>query len=548
SSQEHFTDEQLQRLTRALGSIRRLRGIRDRVGLSELIERTLAETGLGAVELTQFAGRQSSANLTKLTDLARSFEQRGAFSLREFISYLSDLVLQEPREGLADVFEEGADVVKLMTVHSAKGLEWPIVVVPDLGRNPSGRSGPVRVSPELGVVPKIEAEDGSRCWGAVGEIIHARIGEREEAERRRLLYVALTRARDMLLLSSVLEFAGKDDDRRLSAGYWLTWITEGLALDCTSVEDGDEIVGDDWCVRVSVPGPEAAEVEGRWLGEGRSDRAIIAEARAREPAPLPERVRPVEPAAMPPEHLSVTALQCYRDCPRRFCLRYIHGLAEEPGGGDWLHGLSSARRGDVAHRMLEIVGRGGPDDGSLDDALDEAIGSGALATRITAEERNNVECAVRWLIEEARLDDGTRVYDRWIAQARRLRTEAKFVAPLAGTRIEGTIDALAEREDGAWRVIDYKTGRMTAEKRDAWSFQVGLYCAAVQAITGTLPEDAAVVLLDARQILRLDPRVIAPDALEGAGAVIDAVSSGSFPCRSDCRPEACGLAYACELA
>ena len=546
-AQARLSGEQLQRLARALRTIQRLRAIRDRVGISELIERMLVETGLGAVELTQFAGRQSAANLAKLTDLARSFEGRGAFSLREFIAYLSDLVLQEPREGLADVFEESADVVKLMTVHGAKGLEWPIVVVPDLGRDPRGNSGPVRVSPELGVVPRLEAEDGSRGWGAVGEIIHARIGEREEAERRRLLYVALTRARDMLLLSSALEFAGKDDDRRLSAGYWLTWIAEGLALDCTTVEDGQEIAGDDWCVRVSVPA-EAPDTEGRWIGEGRADHAVIAEAQAREPEPLPDRVLRVDPAAQPPGHLSVTALQCYRDCPRRFELRYVRGLTEEPGDGDWLHALSAARRGDVAHRVLEIVGRGGPGDGSLDHAIDEAIGTGALATRITAEERRNIERGVRWLIEDARLEDGTPLYDRWVAQARRLRAEAKFVAPLADLQIEGTIDALIEGADGSWRVLDYKTGRMSDAKRDAWSFQVGLYCAAVEAITGSLPVDAAVVLLDAQQVLRLDPATVAPDALAKAQAVIEGARSGSFPCVTECSEHACGLAYACELA
>ncbi|MFW6437403.1 MAG: UvrD-helicase domain-containing protein, partial [Armatimonadota bacterium] len=545
--QAHISDEQLERLTRAEETIRRLRGMRDRVGISELIERMLTETGFGAVELTQFAGRQSAANLAKLTDLARSFEGRGAFSLREFIAYLSDLVLQEPREGLADVFEEGADVVKLMTVHAAKGLEWPIVVVPDLGRDPRGNSGSVRISPELGVVPKVEADDGSQSWGAVGEIIHARIGEREEAERRRLLYVALTRARDMLLLSSALEFAGKDDDRRLSAGYWLTWIAEGLAFDCTCVEDGQEIAGDDWCVRVRVP-DEAPEIGGRWIGEGRSDRAIIAEAQAREPAPLPDRVLPVDPAARMPRHLSVTALQCYRDCPRRFELRYVRGLTEKPGDGDWLHGLPAARRGDVAHRVLEIVGRGGPGDGSLDNALDEAIGSGALATRITDEERSRIERAVRWMIEDATLEDGTPLYDRWVAQARRLRAEAKFVAPLAGLQIEGTIDALIEGADGSWRVLDYKTGRMSDEKRDAWSFQVGLYCAAVETITGNLPVDAAVILLDAQRVLRLDPRVVAPAALEETRRVLQGVRDGSFAAKADCNEHACGLAYACELA
>ncbi|MGI5816598.1 MAG: UvrD-helicase domain-containing protein [Armatimonadota bacterium] len=546
-AQERIAEEQHARIRHARETIGRLRALRDRVGLSELIERMLAETGLGAVELTQFAGRQSAANLAKLTDLARSFEQRGAFSLREFITYLGELVLQEPREGLADVFEEGADVVKLMTVHGAKGLEWPIVVVPDLGRSLPVSRDQVRVSPALGVVPPMESEDGGTRWGAVGESLRATEALHDEAERRRLLYVALTRARDMLILSSALEFAGSEDDRRLSAGYWLTWLTKGLGLDCTVVEDRQEIRGGDWCARVSVPSAEATESEGRRLGEGRADLSILREATARDAAPLPDRVLAVELAAVPPDHLSVSALQCYRVCPRRFYLRHVLGLAEAPGDGDWLHGLSAVRRGDVAHRVLEIVGRGGLDDGAIATALDEAIGSGALAIRVTDHERRGIERAVRWFIEDATLDDDAPIYHDWIARAGRLRAEVQFTAPLAGAQIEGTIDALAEDSRGAWRILDYKTGKPTQQARDAYRFQVGLYCAAVREVAGSIPVDAAIVLLDAAKVVRVEPEEAAAQALEEAERVIEAVGRGAFPCADACAGDACRLAYACQL-
>jgi RecB family exonuclease len=251
---------------------------------------------------------------------------------------------------------------------------------------------------------------------------------------------------------------------------------------------------------------------------------------------------------MPLEHLPVTALQCFRDCPRRFYLRYVLGLAEKPGEGDWLHGLSAPRRGDVAHRVLEIVGRGGLSDGSVEEALNEAIGSGALATRITSGEREKIARTARWFIEEARLDDGAPIYEQWLAGAARLRAEAEFVAPLAGTRIEGKIDALAEDADGAWRVLDYKTGKPGGDKRGAYRFQLGLYCAAVEAITGRMPVDAAVVLLEAGEILRLDPPAAVADALAEARVAIEAIREGAFARHGDCPARHCGLAYACQLA
>ncbi len=544
--QAHFDEEQLRRIRVAHETIDRLREIRDRVGLSELVERMLAETGLGAVELTQFSGRQSAANLTKLTDLARSFEGRGAFSLREFIGYLSDLVVQEPREGLADVYEEGEDVVKLMTVHAAKGLEWPIVVVPDLGRSLRGSGGTVQVSSRLGVVPRVEAEDGRTSWGAVGEIVRDEQREREEAERRRLLYVALTRARDMLLLSSALEFAGEGEDRRLSAGYWLTWLAEGLGLDCTSLEDAETLGGEDWTVDIELPGPNGEQSEGRWPGEGRSDPGVLTHAVAGEAEALPERVQPVTAASLPHEHLSVTALQCYRRCPREFYLRHVHGLAEEFRGGQWLHGLSGARRGSIAHRVLEVVGRSGLEAGAVEDALEQVAHLEGIASEAFADERERIEAGVRWLVEDARVA-GEPLYADWIAGAQRLRAEAQFVAPLAGTRIEGTIDALIEAPDGKLRVLDYKTGRSDSDRIDAYRFQIGLYCAAVRENSGRIPADAALVLLDQQALEWLDPAVEAEAAVTAARNVMKGITEGAFGRSEACRPGDCRLAYACEL-
>ncbi len=543
-----LNEEQRERIRRADRTLSRLRAIRDQVALSELIERMLAETGLGAVQLTQFSGRQAAANLAKLTDLARAFEGRGAFSLREFIAYLSDLVLQEPREGLAEVYEEGADVVKLMTVHGAKGLEWPIVIVPDLSRKPNRTSEAVRFGAEHGLVAKMEASDGTSSWGAVGEILHAQKSEREVAERRRLLYVALTRARDMLILSSPLEFAGKDDKRRLSAGYWLTWLTEGLGLDCTALEDGQEVTGDGWRVSLTLGGTAPAEAAARGEAAHRADPSQLAMMGAAEPAPLPERVGRVDPATLTPERLTITALQCYRQCPRLFSLRYLRGLSEAGGVGDWLEGLSAPQFGDIAHRALEMIGRGGREPGVIEDALAQLQRPGGLAAGASPRDIERIERAVRWLVEDATDDAGRAFYDEWIADARRLRAEVPFVTRVEEMLVDGVIDALAEDSGGGWRIIDYKTGSPNERKLSDYAFQVGLYCAAVEQITGRLPVSAAVVLLDQQRILALEPQAESARAMAGAREVIAGVRGAAFHPRSDCERALCKLAYACGLA
>jgi len=505
------------------------------------------------MHLSQFAGRQAVANLRKLTDLARSFEQTGEFSLREFIGYLRDLVLSEPREGLASVHEEAADVVRLLTVHKAKGLEWPIVVVPDLTRKPGGGRGPdVRVSAGLGPIPRMELPDGKRTWGAIGRMVDEQAGAREVAERRRLLYVALTRARDMLILSS--SYAVKGKERELKAGPWLQWLAEALGVHPDDLEHGEQITGEGgWRCLILRPDAPQERAPAVALPERAPleviDRALAAASRGEVEAP-PELVRPIRPGPPRPARFSVTALQCYRACPRMFELRHVLGLPERSERRDWLHALSASERGEIAHRALEIIGREGL---AREDAVERAVAlatfPGGIASRVTDAERAGLAAAVRWVVEEAALDDGVPIYAQWVAASRRLRGEVDFLLPLGDALIEGTIDALLEGTDGAWRVLDYKTGREPSpDALDGYRFQVGLYCAAVEAITGRAPADAALVLLDAREVVRVDPVSDGAQALAGARAALEGLADRDFPHRPDCRPELCPLARPCEVA
>ena len=94
---------------------------------------------------------------------------------------------------------EAGDAVSLMTIHAAKGLEWPVVIIPDLARGYPSRSTPTLFDPELGVAVNFGDEDGEPV---LYRLITDRKLRSEEAEARRLFYVACTRARDHLILTS----------------------------------------------------------------------------------------------------------------------------------------------------------------------------------------------------------------------------------------------------------------------------------------------------------------------------------------------------------
>ena len=89
-----------------------------------------------------FLGERKLANLRKLVQQARTFDRAGLFSLDDFIAQLAGFVAKQPDEPLAATHPEATNVVRLMTIHQAKGLEFPVVIVPDLDRPSHGRSAP----------------------------------------------------------------------------------------------------------------------------------------------------------------------------------------------------------------------------------------------------------------------------------------------------------------------------------------------------------------------------------------------------------------------
>ena len=116
--------------------------MKDRLPVAQLIYEALDRTGYDALLLAEFLGERKLANLHKLIEQARSFDRAGIFMLSDFITQLSQFVARQPDEPLAATHPESNKVVKLMSIHQSKGLEFPVVIVPDVGR-PRRVIGPV---------------------------------------------------------------------------------------------------------------------------------------------------------------------------------------------------------------------------------------------------------------------------------------------------------------------------------------------------------------------------------------------------------------------
>src|SRR5262249_26214838 len=205
AARARLPDGQRPRAERACSHLDRWRAVKDRLPIALLLQEVFAGSGYDAATQFEFLGDRKLANLWKLQDLARGLDRSGLFGLADFIARLGDLVRTQPREEQAATQPENADVVRLMSIHQAKGLEFPVVFVPDLAAaGGAARHPAAHWDARLGCVVRPPADDpppvtdhGWRLWEA-GEAVA------DWREDLRTLYVACTRAQDYLVLSAAL--------------------------------------------------------------------------------------------------------------------------------------------------------------------------------------------------------------------------------------------------------------------------------------------------------------------------------------------------------
>jgi ATP-dependent helicase/nuclease subunit A len=182
----------------ALRLLRRLHGGRNYRPVADTITQLLNATRAHVGFVLRTAGEQSLANVLHVAELARQYEMNGGMSFRGFVEELRDQA-DGGQAAEAPILEEGSDGVRLMTVHKAKGLEFPVVILADM-------------------TAKLRSEHADRLVDRANNVCYLRLGrwtpielatnealevERDEAEGVRVAYVAATRARDLLVVPAV---------------------------------------------------------------------------------------------------------------------------------------------------------------------------------------------------------------------------------------------------------------------------------------------------------------------------------------------------------
>ena len=436
----------------------------ERLPVEVLLERAIAATGYDVAILARAGGDRRLANLRKLMRLAREYERAEGRDLRGFLAYAVGQDLAEAREGEAALESEGLDAVRLMTIHRAKGLEFPVVCVADLGR--PGLSGRERllIAPDGSAGLKLATLAGGDPVPALG---HDRIADQlaaaEAAEERRLLYVAATRAEERLILSGGVDPAKWPEPR--PGGPPIAWLGPAL-LGGSAAALGEQ---------PAVVGLGTGAVSTR-LVTARSLPAEAARPVARERGAGPGTALPAEPKVIPSpgrpqpaqRRLSYSSLQDYARCPYRFYLSRVLGLPRVPAPPPVEEeaaleeppveapALEGRVRGTLVHELLERLDFGRPAAPGAEQVL--ALGA-AHGIELAGEHVEDLRAQVAAFAASplcARL-----------AAAGGVRREAGFAFELepggGGPLVSGFVDVLGRERDGAFLIVDYKTDRLGEE-------------------------------------------------------------------------------------
>lgn len=418
----------------------------DREPLHRLLDRALEESGAWAVYASLHRGAQRVTNIRKLLAIARESEEMPLFNASSFLRILRSQIENETKEGAADVVEDAdRDAVQVMTVHAAKGLQFPITVVPHIHRKPQySTRGRVLLDDEVG--PGIRAPDLNNEYGdtLARTLIKRRIPRKEWAEHKRLFYVATTRAADHLILSGIpdkVKVRGERGDP-MDQNTWMGWLFESLDLDPSNPPDDGDTVGP-MTVHVVPPElPGRPTLEGTPLTVLDPSNALLT-----APAVVPDNLIPIH-ASIRPERLSPTAIMQYLSCPAKYRARFVLGLPEDQAIDDdrGENGVHASVRGGIVHRALEM----GVTDATVLEALCRERGvSDAGQVKALVEE---AQAAVRAFASSD--------FGKAAASADAIQREQPFEFDLHGVRLFGFID-LMFRDGDVWHVVDYKTNRNT---------------------------------------------------------------------------------------
>ncbi|MBP9865477.1 MAG: PD-(D/E)XK nuclease family protein, partial [Candidatus Omnitrophica bacterium] len=456
---------------------------KDKLRLTELLDLILERTGY---ELALAAGPESVrrlANLKKLASMARREEANGPLAAGDFLKRVKQLELQEVRESEAQIESEASGkVVRLMTIHKSKGLEFRAVFVADMGRG-SRNSSTSKIMARTGMGASLQVwNESARKWEEplTWQKVRDAQNRKEKEERKRLLYVAMTRTQEKLFLCGVVDGERETEEKSFyELASWMDWLA--VSEDAVGAIDrlqpvlteqaGDSGILANWeDVWRKVSGREELEKE-----------ASSEELRVRE------RLKPRPRVQSRAVDLPVSAFALFNVSSEAYGRVYEAGVPEVWEDSAQRQEMTQDVQADAAdfgtamHALFERLDFKNP-QARLEELLTDCFSGLPPACRPEAEKLLGLFMK-------------TELFGR-LQKARRIERELPFVLRERHGMIQGVIDVLFEDEKG-WHILDYKTavGDESKVKSRGYAYQIEIYAAACRRLMGKDPQSGILYFL-----------------------------------------------------
>lgn len=465
-----------------------LHSMRSEGRITCLIDRIFAKTKYDLKVLASANGKRKYANLRKLIGVAEGLESNRLFSLPEFIKNIESLMDIGKREGEAATETEDSQVVKLMTVHKAKGLQSPVVFVADCARHlKAGDASAFIVGKDAGIACKLKNPlTGDWIKTASYSALSDSLKSKDIREEKRLFYVAATRAEELLIISGSCDYKGKYAEKNTYSeiNTWGGWVEKALGV-CEDTKDTlVDLDSEDVTVKLSSGSSLLSDEQGRMHTAIEAYReSLTSGKRISQAEPENEHIkRCFAPgcSASPGLIMTVSRALTYVSCPKKYYLQWVLGVTEPGVAGDYDFdpededsSYSAAELGTVVHQVL----------GSVDFTKDVGQEIERYLSYQPHIIRDSARLACKRLLDSVWLSR--------IKSADERMQEVPFTAVFDDISLYGRIDLLLKEKQG-WVVIDYKTGSNVGD--ESYKQQVALYALAVERCIGVLPTE--VVLLN----------------------------------------------------
>lgn len=450
----------------AMQAAERLRSLRQAaalMALPELFAQLWDELKPEFVLSQQENGPSKLANVKKLRRLAQQYCQTKQASLAEWLQNVKDLRASSSKEPAATV--QADDALQIMTIHNSKGLEFDLVILPQLDKSVHGDTASIKYLPgkegEQGLLGiKVPDKEMQLQNSGVYELAKEHDKVLEEEEARRLLYVAMTRAQKQLLM------VGTVAEEKLPEAVIGLPAAKGWWQQLQAVFEADWEKQESSCPWVRLLCADA--LSPAVVQQGEQQKLAL------EPltlAPLPAY------AACGRTCFTASALQTYLHCQRQYYYQQVLAVPEleQTVAGEQAHELPASVTGSIVHKALELY-NGYNAEVVFAVAL-EKFAPGAAATQAKS-------------IFDAYISS-----DLYKALPKKQKRELEFVQPLQRElAAEGVIDLLAFDEDDNMIIVDYKTGTPPEpdEVKLGYAYQLALY------------KDAAEKLYSGKRVVRAE--------------------------------------------